>query len=421
MAIAVFMVAVVALVWRPPGSGPAGERAIPWLSPSPALVGDELGHVHCASTFTRLFFVERDFSHHLWAEPMNAYGRFEPRVTHYTLGALFYLTHDVAGQVWGSGPITCEDAHQRVCDERVHFQLFKAAVGGLAAVCVVLMVLLVHAEVGAVGAAVAGALLLVNPLFRLVASSLVRETPVLLYSLLAFALLELAHRRFSGRFPFGLFIAVGLAAGLAVSCGLYAFPVYPAVLVAILLRGRARVWAALAACAVVVLVGLAVFYGTNPLLWQDLQGGLFSLTTGHFVEDTGSAGLREWGLLSYLASYPLLMVGGRALVLTNELPPVAGSSLPLVVVGWGLALWALYGLRGGRGLVPALWFAASVVWTGFIVVSRPAEFLSAKLFVLPAVALVWLVGVRCGTVATQLSSWFSSTPSGPPPPAAPAD
>jgi hypothetical protein len=398
---AVFVIAALLLLWRPPWAEEPGERAIPWLQPVPSLTGDEPGHLRCAITFTRLFFVERDFDSELWADPMMNYGRFEPRMTHYTLGGLFF------GTMRAGGPLLrirgdCGGNLHSPCGQRAHHQLHKAAVGLLAAACVVMLFCLAGAEVGPIGGLAAAALLLLHPLFRLVAASLVREVPILLYSLLTFLLLQPVLRALPERLPVLRCALVGLAAGTAVSCGLYAFPVYPAVAVALLARGWRSPLRSGAAFLIAVGVGVAVFFATNPLLWHDLQGGLHSLTSGHLEADAGSATIRQWQLLPWLATYPFLVFRSEPFDLWNNLPQLGGPALWTVGLGWALGLWALTGLRRGRGVLPAAWLLASAALTGFVVIARPAEFLSAKLFVLPAAALVWLVGLQLGATAHAL-------------------
>ncbi len=410
---ALVFLACFALLAVPTSRGPYPAGALAWPAPSPVLEGDEYGHIEGAERFFRAFFLERDFGSAIWREPLQSYGLYEPRMTHYTLGSIFRLSC-----VLGDAPPSCTprpwagrlDVAPSCSAAQV--QTMKLMVALLAAAAVTLIFLFSWAEVGLPGALVVALLLAINPFTRGVATSLVREIPVLVYSAAALLALRSLERRLSRGIPWPALLGFAVFAALTVSCGLYGFPVYMVLLAILALRLRQAPARCVLVLVVVGAVGALVFFGHNPLLWSDPVGGLRTLTTGHLDYDNAGDKVLEPRLLSYLFSYPFLLLRWARLGLMNSLPPLQGWSWAVVGVGWALCAWSLWGARRLPSRIPLLWLVASFLWIGFIVVSRPQFRLSAKLFVLPAVPVVWLVGLRIGLALRALMARWRGAQNG---------
>ncbi len=399
---------VFALLAVPTDPGRRADDALPWPAPGSHLEGDEYGHIEGGERFFRAFFMERDFGGPIWQEPLQSYGRFEPRMTHYTLGSIFRLSCVLTD----SPPACTPQRWQGKLDvapscSAVQVQAMKLMVAGLAAVVVVLLFLFSWGEVGLPGALLVAALLAINPFLRNVATSMVREIPVLLYGSVALLALRSIERQLPERIPWPALLIFSLFAALCVSCGLYGFPVYVVLLALLALRVRRAPGRCAIALGVVGVVGAAVFIGHNPLLWQDLFGGLHALTTGHLDYDNAGEKVLEPGLLSYLFSYPFLLLRWTRFSLMNSLPPLESPAYAVVIPSAVACLAALWGTRKLSSRVPALWLVACFLWTGFIVVTRPQFRLSAKLFVLPAVPVVWIIGLWLGALLRKLQGRFS--------------
>ncbi len=303
-----------------------------------------------------------------WAEPYDGYGSRNPKLGLYLLGAVDHATRGLP-------------TVRRVPAMRLIW-------GGLAALGVGFMAALGGPRSRWAGLVAAG-LLLSHPVFRAGQVALLLDGPMLLFSLAALLCAQRGLEVSRGR-QGALLLGAATLAGLAVTCKLYALAVMASVGVMLLLHRRRIAWQGWAGFAAGLLLGAAVFVGTNPYLWQQPMEALRAMTTGHVLAQQGELGAAGtgWANLRFLAWLPLSL----------PVEPILDSRSQLqgLEPGWSLwsgavlaALGLLAALRQRRWF-PVVFLLASLALSAWVVTRFEASWLYPRALLLPSVAIAWL-------------------------------
>jgi len=342
-----------------------------WRAPG-ELEGDERGFVEYGMLQAELYLdclrgTEGAWSDFRWGESYGHYGRNNPKLGLYLVGAMGHATASI------------EDPARRVLALRL-------LMGLLAAACAVAAAALGARRLSPLAAWLAAAWLLASPVFRSVQVALLTEIPMLLFALLSLATLEQASGWGRGR-RWAWLAASGVLAGLAISCKLTALALLPAVGLVLVFR-RGLTWRCWLAVAGGWLAGAALFVVSNPYLAAQPLEALGALTTGH----VSSLGGEPWSMaaggdsLAYLLWVPFLLVrpGLEAHQQLLDLQPglLYLAGLLLCALGLGLSL-------ARRRLLPAAWLLSSLLLTAYVVTRFPESWLYPKVFLLPSVAVAW--------------------------------
>ncbi|HPQ68562.1 MAG TPA: glycosyltransferase family 39 protein [bacterium] len=349
---------------------------IPFFTAAPKV--DECGFVTTGQTLLPLyihqFIGKHDFSDPVWRENFGNSGSPHPKVA-------FYL---IASFTRAAGFF------------KINVRWFVAV---LAAMCVVLMMNLVQTnQVGgsissrwlAVGA---GCLLLINPIFRMLQILLYAEIPQLLFALAALAALaqfDVALR--NGRFRWFLLFGFGLFAGFSISCKLYSIIVFFTFILysLVMIKHFGKSW--LPANLLVGLMGLAVFIGTNPLLWQDFWFGIGEMSYRHLAYDAGHPTRMTLASLKHFMTYPFAVYSPSFYNYReiDIMPVFLPADLPFIVLGYLLTGFGLAQAVRTKNWLPLLFALSSIGFMGYITLTMSPGQKAPRNYLFPAVALIWL-------------------------------
>ncbi len=336
-------------------------------------VGDERGFLYYGTMQAELYLSclrgEREACQDWrWTEAYDGYGSRNPKLGLYLLGAVDHATRGL--------PV-----EQRVRAMRLIW-------GGMAALCVWLLALLGGGRHGVAGLVAAG-LLLLHPVFRASQVALLPDVPMLLFILWALLCVRQGLQASRGR-KAGLLLAAGALLGLGVACKLYALAGLGAVATMLLVHRRSVGWRGCLGFGLGLVIGAAVFAGSNPYLWQQPTEALRAMTTGHVLAQQGAlAGAGTWlSTLGYLAWLPFSL----------PVEPILDSRTQLQGLEPGWSLWVggalgalgLFGAIRRRRWLPVLFLLSSFGLAAWVVTRFDAAWLYPRALLLPSVAVAWL-------------------------------
>ncbi len=339
-----------------------------------AVQGDERGFLYYGNMQAEMFVAcvggdEEACLDWRWAEPYEGYGAHNPKLGLYMLGTVDHLTRGL--------PV-----ERRVLAMRLLWSL-------LGALCVAGMAWLGAGGRARAGGAVAAVLLLVHPVFRASQVALLPDLPMLLFVIAALICAQAGLE--SRRLGQGLWLMdAGALAGLAVACKLYALAVLPVLVLVLVLEWRRVGWRGWLGLLLGLVIGAAVFVGTNPYLWSHPHDALQAMTTGHVLAQQGALTGFGSGLssLRYLAWLPFSMPLLPAVNCRSEiagLGPIWISWLGAVICGMGLLMHI-----ARRRWLPLLFLLFSFALTAWVITRFEPSWLYPHAFLLPSVAAVWL-------------------------------
>ncbi len=344
------------------------------------LVHDEPGFLAAANQLAPLYadgLTGGDgFSDPLWSESLSHYGSHNPKVGLYTLAAIDRITTRVAAQ--------------------------RLLMGTLAALTAALLFILAARTTSPTAGWCTLALLLASPAFRNVQAAMLPDLPMALFTAAALLVLAALHRRsHAPSRTVALLLLLGLLAGLAVSCKLYAAALAPVIPLALAHRVHERPTLLAGGLAAATVLALAVFVGTNPMLWHDPLDGLHHMTSGHLAVWGGSssafhtASLGTMALHTAYAWLPPGLVHGHAL-------PFPLAWIMSAAVGWLLCAIGILLAARRRTWLPVLWFACSTLFLAWTVSRLHPSWILPKVFLLPNLGLVWAGGLALDAAADGL-------------------
>jgi len=310
--------------------------------------------------------VNHDFDYKTWRDTRGNYGSVKPRVGIYVLGVIGHATAFI------------DDKPTRTYARRLGVAL-------LSALCVVLFFQLACKLFSPAVGWVAAALLLINPIFRSVQVALLPDIPTLLFILAALVVLADIERdlreRNVRRKPYLLF---GLFAGLAIACKLYAFALFVAFGIIVLIHLRAVNKRVVSSTLWAAVISIALFILSNPLLYFDLSDGLRVMTVDYMATLDRPPLTPTRSPLWYLAIYSVVIWQTPAFSLKEGLFIAPSDMGAMLLVMHSLLLfgaWRVY----KKGLVlPLAWTLAAGVQIVFVLFSMNPGAMIPRMF-LPVV------------------------------------
>ncbi|HPM77057.1 MAG TPA: phospholipid carrier-dependent glycosyltransferase [bacterium] len=349
---------------------------LPFFSAEPKL--DECGFITTGQTLLPLYIQEfigkHDFSNPLWRENFGNSGSPHPKVAFYLIASFIEAAKIV----------------------KINPRWFMAV---LAAGCVVLMMNLVQTNRSgdaissrwlAIGA---GCLLLINPIFRMLQVVLYAEIPQLLFALAALvALAQFDAALRNGQFRWFLLFGFGLFAGFSISCKLYSVILFfTFILYSLATIGSfGRRW--LPANLLVGMMGLAVFIGTNPLLWQDFWFGIGEMSYRHLAYDAGHPTHLNLTSLKYFITYPFAVYSPSFYDyrVMGVMPIFLRTDLPFIVLGYLLTGLGLVRAVRTKNWLPLCFALSCIVFMGYITMTMSPGQKAPRNYLMPVAALIWL-------------------------------
>ncbi len=344
---------------------------LPSLSSYDFFHRDEANWIITGRTSFRTFFIDHDFDAPYWSAPMNSFGRYNPQIGKYLIGASLWLRGEREGRkdvvrwnpkrslAWhireGIAPAPAELAAARIP---------AVLLGAFAVAALVLMVLTVEGGVaGVIGGYAAAAVFLANPVVRNGARRAMLDIPALAFSLAAILFTEAAFDSFRTRREgrgFALAAAGSLFAGIALSTKLNAGMIVAVVAAAnlVLLAARRNRRAAMALTVTYILPPL-VFVGHNPYLWHHTIDGIramlhfgtaVSQRTTIYPDEALLTWTDRWGTLFRMVFPPPALIVpaavGLAALLRERKRHVAlllwSTLVPVAVAAWTPLAWGRY-------------------------------------------------------------------------------
>lgn len=250
-----------------------GQYLLSYDEPFDEIIYDEIGFAHVGAKLLSAGIFQGNFSGSLWWEDDGQCGSSNPRVGVYILGAL----HRLAANRLPGGR-----------NEQTYIAYMRLFMALLSVACVYVFFRFTVQVLPVRWALLAVLLLLINPVFRWVNVSVITDSPMLLFSLLAMCYaVKIPSNSTITKRRTRYWVLTGLFIGLAVSSKLYALSLGAALAYLafwqISVKGWRQARYALLAAGTVVLV----FFATNPLLWWDPLYGLNRMTVGHMASLTG--------------------------------------------------------------------------------------------------------------------------------------
>jgi len=304
----------------------------------------------------------------VWGEKFNNYGSPNPRIGVFILGAAALVIDRTLGP------------ESRAYSLRVFMALVSACTA-------VVVVWIASQSASPLAGGYALLLMMLHPIIRMSRVLVVPETPMLLFALLALAFLVAGLGRGNAVVRPTLLVLAGLLAGVAVGTKLYGVALLPAFLVLCLLRGRKlgrRGWAFVG---LGLLLGVVVFFISNPLLIQSPALCIRAMTIGHLETHGGAFGMYGAGMESVL----LMLRRATALWGPATLPYHNVNTEPIPGFSWVWSLLLLLGVTSAiihRRVLPLMWLLGCVVVVGWVVSRLPMGWFAAKTCMLPSFAVV---------------------------------
>ena len=237
-----------------------------------------------------VIFVERDSNRDFW---MDEYSRRNPRLALYIFGGLDVLAKNI----------------HNIFHDVETLIILKLLLSAIAAGCTAAFYLLLKTTLSQRAGIIASVFFLVNPFFKLIRSAVLLELLMLffiLWALLAIAFMEIKLKK--GVPPWKTLSVFGVLAGLAISCKLYAFPLYPTFLFVLFSqRTRFKCNDSVKMLSWVLFLSIGVFIISNPILYHNFFTGMKDMTTGHLANKSGSVGLWNFSGAKYILIYPFIL------------------------------------------------------------------------------------------------------------------
>ena len=358
------------------------------------LVLDEPGYLQHGIPLARAFWhglVARDFSDPIWKKMLDNYGTPSPKV-----GVLFFGVASIALNI-------DPDLHDTSA-----VPALRLLIAAISAACVALIFMLGRCSASNVTGGVAAVLLLANPIFRSIQTAVLADALLALFVLLAlWSLQHLDANLRQQRGAWRWFVAFGAFAGLAVSTKLYGFAVYLVFVFVVArhawLKSRGR--ALLAATALLVFaLGAAIFVGTNPTLYDyhDFWPALRTITAGHLHSQRGVPNVLQVDAFPHLLTYPFIVFRGAAFDLHNLYASASAADFPAIVAGYVICLLGIVSAARKKSYLPVVWFVAAFLVVGYVVMTLGTNWIVAKVFLFPALAVVWASSQALDLVDTQV-------------------
>lgn len=357
-------------------------------------VHDEHGFVVAGSLLFNEFFIERDYSSDVWQQDLDNYGVHNPRVGLYILGGLNQFTNLLYSKFYFEN------------DNKIF--LLRCFVSVFAAGSVLLIFLFFLKSEGKKTAFIAVFLLLVNPIFRSIQSALTTDIYMFFFFALSlFCLLIIDEFCQKRQWSFKWFLLFALAAGLAVSCKIYAVCIYFTLCLVLLKNFSRDMWQKNILSFLLVSFGiLAVFVISNPLLYTDFFNGMYALTKGH-VEVSEYPVILNVLELRHMFLSPYLLFRWNAF-------DIAGISNqePMIFVDYVvIAFIYVFVIRGmfvccmRKRYLPVFLFVVSKLWIAYPIMALGYYWIIPKMFMITTVAIIYMVSV---SFSDLLSFCFNS-------------
>ncbi|MBU4304863.1 MAG: hypothetical protein KJ893_04465 [Candidatus Omnitrophica bacterium] len=183
--------------------------------------------------------------------------------------------------------------------------------------------------------------------------------------------------------------------GMAVGCKLYAAALALLFIIVVAhwypgMFGRAKT---VLAIAFVFALSLAVFVAGNPLLYTDFFSGMRCLTSAHLNRHGGHAALYNYPSLRYLIIYPFILFRPVVFTMNQSINFVVLQMRDYLFALGGYAL-LIAGLRQRSGKLEysvLAWGVSIFSMIGFVLLSLPAYAVYTRIFLLPSIALIWII------------------------------
>lgn len=191
--------------------------------------------------------------------------------------------------------------------------------------------------------------------------------------------------------------------GMAISCKLFAFALFPtfALLLFKKFKGVKSLINMLLITCFVAFISFLVFYVSNPLLYDNFFHGIKMMSVVHVGDFSGDPFLfnfRNFRIVRCIITYPLVIVRPRMLdsFFAIGIVPLAVSDVFLAILGYGIVIISLLMCDTKRNYLLFVWFSSSYLFTSFVIISLPSEWLHIRTLILPAISTLWLVSSALG-------------------------
>jgi len=271
----------------------------------------------------------------------------------------------------------------------------KILLAVIAAGSTTLFYLLVKTSVSQYAGMIAVMFLLINPYFQLISRSVLLELPMLFFTLCALLELVYLEKKLQYPLPWKSILRFGFLAGMAVSCKLYAFPLYPSFLIIILsqktkfvLKDRIK------AVFLIVFCGLAIFVVTNSSLRHNFFEGIKDMTINHLSNKNGGGiYTRNYSGALNIFLYPFALFGQTPFTMSREIKLTDLRMIDFIGVflGYLLLMYNLIKKNFIVNKVAYVWGANSFIFMWLVMVSLPSCTYISKIFLIPSIDLIWII------------------------------
>lgn len=338
---------------------------------------DEHAFVNKGYLFFKTFFLERDFFGEIWLQSMSCFGSGNPKAGMMILGAVYHIC-SVIGSVLGI------DLIANLLTMRYINAVFPAF-------SVLFMFLFTSLCVRGRLKYIVIALLLINPVFRVVALSLTPDNHMLFFAMASLLVLGKVYESMED-VSFKILFLFSVLVGLSVSCRLYGFCVYLMFLFVCVACFRKNLSLKLIYRFLFVsFFSGFVFFITNPSFYGNFLFGFREMTIGHMQYlGTDWFNLKFYSL-KYLFTYPYLIFSFNSFDI-GPLPEaiMCKSDFIFMGIGYCLAVKGLLYCIFSKKYLPIFWFLASHLWVMYPFLVLGGAILSVKTLVLPMTSVVLL-------------------------------
>lgn len=351
-----------------------------FISPSSSLhpeglLDDEGGFYPTGKILFRTFFIEHDFSSEVWKNSCGRYGSYYPRISLYVIGFFDHLAQKIHLLIDPLQPVI----------------IIKLCMAMLSAGSVLFFFRLIQVTASTRAAIFGASLLLVNPIFRDLQYRVLPEPPMVFFtmlSLLSFAYIDLRLK--SHTYPWKWLIISGIAMGLAIGSKLHAFALVPVSLLIFKRRMYDAHWVKIIVAPILVLtLSFMVFVLSNPLLYSDFFYGMRMMTSNH-VAVYGGGLFRDLSKSFQFVTIPFILFQFYPFPFDFWPVNLTIGNLLSMVIGYILLIGSLIKSSIKKDYLPLGWLASGLLFVFFVSSLRPG-WSKVKIFILPVIALIWLI------------------------------